>query len=149
MQKLSGKWGGLKGPLPRSAGEAGWERPSRRSCDHSLFPAFSRRNVCALRPSRACLVKSDVFHRAGKRLKKGLCGWGTLRTSPVGTGERRLEEGHSTAVPLHGSAVPLLTDRACTHSKPLTHLTYAGIISPGLNLNIPQGGDEHVDPIPQ
>jgi hypothetical protein len=64
-------------------------------------------------------------------------------------GERRLEEGHSGAVPLHGSAVPLLTDRACTHSKPLTHLTYAGIISPGLNLNIPQGGDEHVDPIPQ
>jgi hypothetical protein len=29
-------------------------------------------------------------------------------------GERRLEEGHSGAVPLHGSAVPLLTNGACT-----------------------------------
>jgi hypothetical protein len=45
---------------------------------------------------------------------KGLCGGGTLRTSPAGTGERRLEEGHSGAVPLHGTAVPLLTNGACT-----------------------------------
>jgi hypothetical protein len=59
-------------------------------------------------------VKSYVFHRAGKRLKKGGCGGGPFRTSPAGTGERRLEEGHSTAVPLHGTAVPLLTNGACT-----------------------------------
>jgi hypothetical protein len=38
--------------------------------------------------------------------KKGLCGGGALRTSPANTGERRLEEGH-------GSAVPLLTNGAC------------------------------------
>jgi hypothetical protein len=52
-------------------------------------------------------VKYVLFHRAGKRLKKGLCGGGTLRTSPAGTGERRLEEGYS-------GAVPLLTNGACT-----------------------------------
>jgi hypothetical protein len=42
---------------------------------------------------------------------------GILRTSPAGTGERRLEEGHSGAVPLHGTDVPLLTNRACTREE--------------------------------
>jgi hypothetical protein len=41
------------------------------------------------------------------RLKKGRCGGNLLRTSPAGSGERRLEEGH-------GSAVPFLTNGACT-----------------------------------
>jgi hypothetical protein len=57
---------------------------------------------------------------------KGLCGGGTPCTSPAGTGERRLEEGHSTAVPLHGTAVPLLANGACA-------LGNHQMISPQLN----------------
>jgi hypothetical protein len=49
----------------------------------------------------------------GNPVTKGVCGGGTLRTSPAGMDERRLEEGHSGAVPLHGSAVP--TDKWCVH----------------------------------
>jgi hypothetical protein len=51
-----------------------------------------------------------------EKAEKGVCGGSLLRTSPAGTGERRLEEGHSGAVPLHGTAVPLLTNGACTRA---------------------------------
>jgi hypothetical protein len=58
-------------------------------------------------------VKYVLFHRAGKRLKKGCVEGPPLRTSPAGTGERCLEEGH-------GSAVPLLTNGACiTNAAPI------------------------------
>jgi hypothetical protein len=41
---------------------------------------------------------------------------------PAGASERRLEEGHSGAVPLHGSAVPLLTNGACTQTALNTYV---------------------------
>jgi hypothetical protein len=89
MQKFSCEWEAWRGPFSAERESPGGSAPPGNLLT-SLFPAFSRWNVFALRPSRACPVKSYVFHRAGKRLKKGLCGGSPLRTTPAGTGERRL-----------------------------------------------------------
>jgi hypothetical protein len=51
----------------------------------------------------------------GNPVTKGFCRGGTLRTSPAGTGERRLEEGHGSAVPP--------TDKWCVHPWAMTRLT--------------------------
>jgi serine/threonine protein kinase len=81
------------------------------------FPRFlSTERVCSEAeqglPCEICPIS-----QGREKAEKGLCGGETLRTSPAGTGERRLESGYSIAVPLHGSAVPLLTNGACTPSQ--------------------------------
>jgi hypothetical protein len=113
MQKLSGEWGGLEGPLSRSAGEAGWGAPPGNPVT-TPFPCFlSTERVCSeAKQGLSCEIRT--ISQGREKAEKGMCGGGTLRTSPAGTGERHLEEGHGGAVPLHGSAAPFLTNGACT-----------------------------------
>jgi hypothetical protein len=78
------------------------------------FPCFLSTERGCSEAERGLPCEIGHISQGREKVEKGLCGGGTLRTSSAGTGERRLEEGHSDAVPLHGTAVPLLTNGACT-----------------------------------
>jgi hypothetical protein len=78
---------------------------------------MTKTDTCEVRPLPAAVARRGGA-RGDERGQWEVCGGDTLRTSPAGTGERRLEEGHSGAVPLHGTAVPLLTNGACTPCQP-------------------------------
>jgi hypothetical protein len=71
------------------------------------FPCFlSTERVCSeAKQGLPCEIVS--ISQGKEKAEKGFCGESPLRTSPAGTGKRRLEEGH-------GTAVPLLINGACT-----------------------------------
>jgi hypothetical protein len=114
MHKLSGEWGGLEGP-PAPRGRLGGGAPPGNPVT-TPFPCFlSTERVCS-EAEQGLPCEIGRISQGREKAEKRLCGGSPLRTSPAGTGERRLEEGHSGAVPLHGSAVPLLTNGACTQN---------------------------------
>jgi hypothetical protein len=84
------------------------------------FPCFpSTERVCS-EAEQGLPCEIVRISQGREKVEKGLCGGSPLRTTPAGTGERRLEEGHSGAVPLHGTAVPLLTKGVCTQRRRAT-----------------------------
>jgi hypothetical protein len=84
------------------------------------FPCFlSTERVCS-EAEQGLPCEIGRISQGREKAEKRVVRRGDPPTSPAGTGERRLEEGHSTAVPLHGTAVPLLTNGACTRSHPLS-----------------------------
>jgi hypothetical protein len=111
--------GGTPPPLRRG----GWVGAPPGNPVTTPFPCFlSTERVCAeAEQGLPCEIRP--ISQGREKAKKGVCGGSPLRTSPAGTGKRRLEEGHSGAVPLYGTAVPLLTNRAC----PLLGAIYADI----------------------
>jgi hypothetical protein len=113
MQKLSCERGGLEGPLPCRAGEAGWEAPPGNLVTTPFLYFLSTERVCS-EAEQGLSCEIGRISQDREKAEKGLCGGSPLCTFPAGMGERHLEEGHSCAVPLHGSAVPLLTNGACT-----------------------------------
>jgi hypothetical protein len=96
-------WGG---PSPALRGRLGGGAPPGNPVT-TPFPCFlSTERVCS-EAEQGLPCEIGRISQGREKAEKRVVRRGDPPTSPAGTGERRLEEGH-------GTAVPLLTKGACT-----------------------------------
>jgi hypothetical protein len=106
-----GRPGGTSPPLRRG----GWVGAPPENPVTTPFPCFLSTECVCSEAEQGLPCEICTISQGGEKAEKGLCGGYPLRTSSAGTGERHLEKGH-------GSAVPLLTNGACT----LSHKRFSG-----------------------
>jgi hypothetical protein len=82
MQKLSCERGGLEGPLPCGAGEAGWGRPLQKTPSSALSLPCEIVSISQGRPLLAPEFTTSGQEEAGKGLKIPSCGGSFLHATP-------------------------------------------------------------------